>query len=40
MKVGAVDIDVHILSHLKEGLARAVDKWLWVISNVMLFKKQ
>ena len=34
-----VDVDVHILSHLKEGLAWAIDKRLQVISIIMLFKK-
>ena len=34
-----VDVDVCILSHLKEELAGAADKWLWVISPIMLFKK-
>ena len=29
-----VDIDVRILSHLKEEVAWAVDKQLWVISNL------
>ena len=38
MIVGVVDIDVHVLSHLKEELAWAVGKW--VISTIMLFKKQ
>ena len=33
-----VDVDVRILSHLKEELAWAVDKRLWVISTIMLFK--
>ena len=33
-----VDIDVRILSHLKEELTWAIDKRLWVISTVMLFK--
>ena len=33
-----VDIDVHVSSHLKEELAWAVDKQLWVISTIMLFK--
>ena len=28
----------HIGSHLKEELAWAIEKWLWVISNTMLFK--
>ena len=35
-----VDIDVHVLNHLKEELTWPVDKWLWVISTIMLFKKQ
>ena len=29
-----VDIDVHILSHLKEELAWVIGKWLWVISTI------
>ena len=29
-----VDIDVHLLSHLKEELAWAVDTWLQVISTI------
>ena len=33
-----VDVDVHILSHLKEELAWPVDKRLRVISTIMLFK--
>ena len=33
-----VDVNVRILSHLKEELAWAIDKQLWVISTVMLFK--
>ena len=40
MKVGVVVIDVRISSHLKEELAWAVDKWLQIISTIMLFKKQ
>ena len=32
--VGVVDVDVHISSYLKEELAWAVDKRLWVISNL------
>ena len=40
MKVGVVDVDVRISSYLKEELAWAVDKRLWVISTIMLFKKQ
>ena len=35
-----VDIDVHVLSHLKKELTWAIDKWLRVISTIMLFKKQ
>ena len=35
-----VDLDVCVSSHLKEELTWAVDKWLWVISTVMLFEKQ
>ena len=37
--MGVVDIDIHVLSHLKEELAWAVDKRLQVIStsyNVIL----
>ena len=37
MKVGVIDIDVCLL---KEELASAVDKWLGVISVIILFKKQ
>ena len=33
-----VDVDICISSHLKEELAWAVDKWLRVISTIMLFK--
>ena len=40
IKVGVVDIDVCILSHLKEELTWAIDKRLQVISTIMLFKKQ
>ena len=36
IKVGVVDIDVRISSHLKEELAWAVDKRLWIISTIML----
>ena len=38
MKVGVVDVDVRVSSYLKEELAWAVDKQLWVISSIMLFK--
>ena len=37
--MGVVDIDVHVLKHLKEELAWPADKRLWVIStsyNVIL----
>ena len=34
-----VDVDVRVSSHLKEELAWAADKWLWVISTIMLFIK-
>ena len=33
-----IDICVCVSSHLKEELAWAVDKRLWVISTIMLFK--
>ena len=38
--VGVLDVDVHILSNLKEELAWVLDKWLQVISTIVLFKKQ
>ena len=40
MKVDVVDVDIRVSSHLKEELVWAVDKRLWVISTIMLFKKQ
>ena len=40
MKVGVVNVDVHVSSHLKQELAWAVDKQLRVISTIMLFKNQ
>ena len=40
IKAGVVDVDISVLSHLKEELAWAVGKQLWVISTTMLFKKQ
>ena len=40
IKVGVVDIDVRVSSHLKEELTWAIDKRLRVISTIMLFKKQ
>ena len=33
-----VDVDVRVSSHLKEELTWAINKWLWVISTIMLFK--
>ena len=39
MKVGVVNVDVRVSSHLKEELAWAVDKQFWVISTIMLFKQ-
>ena len=33
-----VDVDIRVSSHLKEELAWAIDKRLWVISTIMLFK--
>ena len=40
MKVGAtvVYVNIRILRRLKEELAQAIDKQLWVISYKMLFK--
>ena len=37
IKVGVVEVDVHILSHSKEELTWAIDKRLWVISTITLF---
>ena len=38
--MGVVYVDiVHVSMCLKEELAWAADKWLQVISNVMLFKQ-
>ena len=33
-----VGVDVRVLSHLKEELTWTIDKWLLVISTIMLFK--
>ena len=33
-----VDVDICVSSHLKEELAWAVNKWLRVISTIVLFK--
>ena len=38
IKVGVVDVGVHISSHVKEEMTWAVDKWLRIISSMMLFK--
>ena len=35
---GVVDVDVRVSSYLKEELTWAIDKRLWVISTIMLFK--
>ena len=35
-----VDVDVSVTNLLKEELAWTIDKWLRVISTIMLFKKQ
>ena len=40
MKVGVVDVDIRVSSHLKEELAWGVDKELQVINTIMLFEKQ
>ena len=40
MKVGVIDIDIRVFSHLKEELAWAIDKRLQVISTTVLFKEQ
>ena len=37
-KVGLVYVNVHVLRHLTEELAWAIDKWLWLISNRMFLK--
>ena len=38
IKVGVAYMNVHVVRNLKEELAWAIDKWLWVISNTVLFK--
>ena len=38
IKVGVVNMDVCISSHLKVELAWAVDKWFRVVNTIMLFK--
>ena len=37
--VGMIDIDIRVSSRLKEELAWATDKWLWVISTILMFNK-
>ena len=37
-KGGYAHVNVHVSRRLKEELAWAIDKWLWVISNLVLFK--
>ena len=39
IKVGVVDVDVRISSHLKEELTWAIDKRLWVISTIICYLK-
>ena len=38
MKVGVVEVDVRVSSHLKEELTWAIDKQLRVISTIILSK--
>ena len=33
-----VNVGVHVLNHVKEEMSWAVDKWLRIISSLMLFK--
>ena len=33
-------MNVHVSRHLKEEQVLVIDKWLWVISNKMLFLSQ
>ena len=33
-----VVMKVHVSKHLKEKLACAIDEWIWLIINTMLFK--
>ena len=37
IKVGVAYVKVHISRCLKQELALAIDEWLWIISNKMLF---
>ena len=36
--MGVVDVDLRVLSHLKEEMTWAIDKQLQIISTIMLFK--
>ena len=36
-KVGVAYVNIRILRHLKEELAWAIDRWLQIISNKILF---
>ena len=38
IKVGVAYMNICIIRHLKEELAEVTDKYLWIISNIMLFK--
>ena len=38
IKEGVVYANVRVSRHLKEGLAWAICRQLWVISNIMLFE--
>ena len=38
IKVGVVYMHIRVSRHLKEELVLATDKWLRVISNIMLFR--
>ena len=38
IKVGVAYMNIRVSKRLKEQLAWDIDKWLWVISNKMLFK--
>ena len=36
--MGVPYMAVYVSRHLKEEMAWAIDKWLWVISNIMALK--
>ena len=38
IKVGVAYVNVRVSRCLKKELAWVIDKWLWLISNKMLFK--